>query len=155
MPSGLRFSYSQIILAGGDGDVSAADLIDWVLPVLSSLPREMWFGCEILAASRGCLTARIRSGGRPSHLALCCTVPRGTAQKLRRILPAPPPFALILLNAHAPQVMALLDGMARWLSQFEVDDPLPAPLIALMKALGGQRGHPGVRTALTTWAPGT
>ena len=39
VPPGLRCSYSQIILAGGDGDVSAAELIDWVLPVLSSLPR--------------------------------------------------------------------------------------------------------------------
>ena len=60
-------------------------LIDWVLPVLSGIPDGTWFGCEITASSRGCLTARMRGGGaKLSHLAMCFTVPRSTARAFTR-----------------------------------------------------------------------
>lgn len=129
--------YGQIIIAGGDDEISPGDLIDWVHPVLCGIPAGLWLTCEIAAASRGCLTARIRSGRRVPHLALCCTIPRRHASPLCHLLPEAPPAAVILLNDHAAQVMTLLDGLARWLNVFETGDPTLAPIISMLSDYGG------------------
>ncbi|MFN4142009.1 hypothetical protein [Aestuariivirga sp.] len=132
----LPAHFSQIIIAGGDEDIGPADLIDWIHPVLSGIPGGLWLTCEIGAGEQGLLTARLQSGTRAQHLALCQTVPRRHASRVRSLLPAPPPTALILLNDHAAQVMSLLDGMAQWLNLFEGDDPALAPILRLLDSLG-------------------
>jgi len=124
--------FTQIILAGGEEDTTPSEMIDWILPVLAGIPAGLWLTCEITTAGRGCLTARMRSGTGTPHLALCSTVPRRLAKPVCRLLPAPPPSAVILLNDHAAQVMTLLDGMAAWLNLFEADDPALRPIIRLL-----------------------
>lgn len=123
--------YSQLIIAGGDEEVGSADLIDWINPVLCGIPRGLWLTCEISPAGRGCLTARIRNGAYVPHLTLCRTLPRRQARPLSRLLPASS-AAVILLNDHAAQVMALLDGLALWLNVFEAEDPALAPIISVL-----------------------
>jgi hypothetical protein len=123
--------FSQLIIAGGDEDIGPADLIDWVHPVLNGIPAGLWLTCEIAETGRGCLTARIRSGADVPHLALCRTIPQREAMLLSRLLPEAP-AAVILLNDHAPQVMTLLDGLARWLNVFEAGDPALAPIISML-----------------------
>ena len=127
----LQSPFSQLIIAGGDEEIRPADLIDWVHPVLCGIPAGLWLTCEIAAAGRGCLTARIRNGAQVPHLALCCTIARRDAGPLRRLLPEAP-AAVILLNDHAAQVMTLLDGLARWLNVFEAGDPTLAPIVSLL-----------------------
>jgi hypothetical protein len=123
--------FSQLIVAGGDDDIGPADLIDWISPVLSGIPAGLWITCEIAAAGRGCLTARVRNGAHVPHLALCRTIARRDARHLVRLLPEVP-AAVILLNDHAAQVMALLDGLARWLNVFETGDPALAPIVSIL-----------------------
>ena len=129
--------FGQIIIAGGDEETSPSELIDWVHPVLAGIPAGLWLTCEITAASRGCLTARTRRGTGAPHLALCRTVPRRKARPVCRLLPVPPPTAVILLNDHAAQVMTLLDGMAAWLNVFETGDPCLRPIIRLLNDYAG------------------
>ena len=130
-------SFGQVIIAGGDDEITPADLIDWVQPVLSAIPSGQWLTCEIAAAGRGCLTARIRHGARVPHLALCSTIPQRQARLLRELLPEAPPLAVILLNDHAAQAMALLDGLAAWLNVFEAADPALAPIVSLLSSPAG------------------
>ena len=125
--------YSQLIIAGGDEEIGSADLIDWINPVLSGIPEGLWLTCEIVPAERGCLTARIRNGACVPHLALCCTIPKRHARPLSRLLPTAP-AAVILLNDHAAQVMALLDGLASWLNVFEAEDPALQPIVSVLTA---------------------
>lgn len=139
--------YGQLIIAGGDEETSPAELIDWVYPVLCGTPGGEWLACEIAAAGRGCFTARIRSGHGAPHLALCRTVPRRLAKPVLGLLPAPPPIAVILLDEHAPQVMTLLDGMARWLNLFEAEDPCLAPIIRMLSDHGLRPQHAPARRA--------
>jgi hypothetical protein len=127
--------FTQLIIAGGDEEIGPSDLIDWVHPVLRGIPAGLWLTCEIAEAGRGCVTARIRNGAQVKHLALCCTIPRRHAGPLRRLLPQVP-AALILLNDHAPQVMALLDAVAGWLNVFEAGDPALAPIVSLLTDYG-------------------
>jgi hypothetical protein len=103
--------------------------------VLCGIPAGLWLSCEIAEAGRGCLTARIRNGAHVKHLALCCTLPRRHAGPLRLLLPQVP-AAMILLNDHAPQVMALLDGLAGWLNLFEARDPALAPIVSVLTDYG-------------------
>lgn len=127
----------QLIIAGGDDEITPADLIDWIHPLLCGIPSGLWMTCEIAAADRGCLTARIRNGAIVPHLALCSTIPRKQAAQLQRLLPEPPPLALILLSDHAAQAMALLDGLASWLNVFEAHEPAIAPIISLLNNPAG------------------
>ena len=122
----------QIIIAGGDEEIGPADLIDWVRPVLNGIPLGQWIACEIAAAGRVFLTLRIRNGAHVPHLALCRTIPQREARLLSRLLPEAP-AAVILLNVHAAQVMALLDGLACWLNVFEAGDPALAPIVSLLR----------------------
>ena len=131
-------TFGQIIIAGGDEETSPAELFEWVHPVLAGIPAGLWLTCEITAAGRGCLTARIRRGTGAPHLALCCTVPLRHARPVCRLLPVPPPTAVILLNDHAAQVMTLLDGMAAWLNVFEIGDPAVKPIMTLLAACVGR-----------------
>jgi hypothetical protein len=127
--------YSQLIIAGGDDEIGPADLIDWVYPVLCGIPAGRWLSCEIAAAEAGSLTALIRNGRHVPHLALCCTIPRRQALPLSRLLPGAP-AAVILLNDHAAQVMALLDGLASWLNVFEAVDPALLPIVSVLSSYG-------------------
>jgi hypothetical protein len=131
----LHPPFSQLIIAGGDEEIGPSDLIDWVHPVLCGIPAGLWLTCEIAEAGRGCLTARIRNGAQVKHLALCCTIPKRHAVPLCRLLPEVP-AAMILLNDHAPQVMALLDGLAGWLNLFEAGDPALAPIVSVLTDYG-------------------
>ena len=130
-------SQGQIIIAGGDDEITPADLIDWIHPLLCGIPSGLWMTCEIAAADRGCLTARIRNGAHVPHLALCSTIPRKQAAVLQQLLPEPPPLAVILVSDHAAQAMALLDGLASWLNVFEAGEPALAPIISVLNNHAG------------------
>lgn len=125
-------SSSQIIIAGGDDEITPGDLIDWIHPLLCGIPSGRWMTCEIAPADRGCLTARIRNGAKVPHLALCSTIPRKQAAALQLLMPEPPPLAVILVSDHAAQAMALLDGLASWLNVFEASEPALAPIVSLL-----------------------
>jgi hypothetical protein len=125
-------TFGQVIIAGGDDEITPADLIDWVQPVLTGIPFGQWLTCELAPAGRGCLTTRIRRGAQVPHLALCSTIPRRQARLLCGLLPEAPPMAVILLNDHAGQAMALLDGLASWLNVYEADEPALAHIISLL-----------------------
>lgn len=130
--SGLPASDFQLIIAGGGEDATPAELLDWVSPVLRGVEGGLWLSCEVNPGGRGTLSARMRNGAMAPHLALCASIPRGQARRLRRLLPKPAPFAVVLLNDHAAQVMALLDGMAMWLNVFEADDPSIIPILDML-----------------------
>lgn len=122
----------QLILAGGCEDISPADMLGWISPLLCGIGDGQWLTCEIARGGPGAMTAKLRTGAMAPHLTLCHTIPRLHATRLMRLKPRPAPAAVVMLNEHAAQVMTLLDGMAAWLYLFEADDPAIAAVTAML-----------------------
>ena len=122
----------QMIIAGSCEDISPADMLGWITPLLSGIGDGQWLTCEIERSGRWAMTARLRTGAMAPHLTLCHSIPRLQAARLMRLKPRPAPAAVVMLNEHAAQVMTLLDGMAAWLYLFEADDPAIAAVTAML-----------------------
>lgn len=144
----LPASLGQVIIAGSGEDISPADMLEWIAPVLCGIAQGQWLTCEISRAGRGALTTRLRSGAMAPHLSLCRTVPRRRARAIGRLLPKPGTAAVVMLNENAAQVMTLLDGMALWLNAFEADDPAIGPIIRMLTELGSAPATAPRRAAL-------
>ena len=129
----LQPALGQIIIAGGCEDISPAEMLGWISPLLYGIADGQWLTCEITRGARGSLTARLRTGAMAPHLTLCHGIPRRHAARLQRLRPRPAPAAVVMLNDHAAQVMTLLDGMAAWLYLFEADDPAIAAVTAMLE----------------------
>ncbi len=54
--------FEHIIIAGMDDDISTADMLDWVYPVLVAIPGGRWSSCEIEFQSGTPVRVRYRSG---------------------------------------------------------------------------------------------
>lgn len=130
----------QLIIAGSCEDISPADMLGWITPLLSGIAEGHWLTCEIERSGRWDMTARLRTGAMAQHLTLCRNISRPHAARLLRLRPSPAPAAVVMLNAHAAQVMTLLDGMAAWLYLFEADDPAIAAVTAMLADCGAPAG---------------
>ena len=130
-------SYDQIIIAGGDEDVSADDLFEWVAPLLAGIPGGHWASCQLEHGPENTLYACIREGasGLVRNVAL-----DGMAHETRALLehlPEGPCVTMILLSDFASQAVTLLDGIARWLNIYETAEGEIAPVLHLMAGFTG------------------
>lgn len=126
------FRFSQIIIAGGDDDITPSDLIDWVHPVLAGSPPGEWFAAELALSGKDVLHMVCRCGREPAPTAALGGLSPEERLSLMHCLPQHD-VAVIMLERHGPQVMALLDNVARWLTVFDRDDPALTPLLWLLE----------------------
>jgi len=128
-------SYDQIIIAGGDEDVSADELFEWVAPLLAGIPGGHWASCQLEHGPDNVVYACIREGG--SGLVRNVSLD-GLAQDTRALLerlPEGPSVTMILLSDFTSQAVTLLDGIARWLNIYETAQHEVAPVLSLLNGL--------------------
>ena len=53
IPEMAPLAFDQIIIAGGDEDVTAVELFEWVAPLLAGIPGGRWMSCQIDIAETG------------------------------------------------------------------------------------------------------
>ena len=141
IPQMAPLAFEQIIIAGGDDDVSAGDLFDWVAPLLAGIPGGRWMSCEIDICDSGEVIASYRDGcaGRMASLRLDASSPIAIA--LLDLLPEAASMTLILLSDFTSQALTLLDSIARWLSIHDTDDASLAPVLCLLGGFQPELSH--------------
>ena len=132
IPQMAPLAFEQIIIAGGDEDVSAGDLFDWVSPLLAGLPGGRWMSCEIDVCDNGQISASYRDGSNARMVSLTLDANSPAARDVMRLLPEAVSMTVILLNDFSNQAVTLLDSIARWLSIHETDDGSLSPVLRLM-----------------------
>ncbi len=128
-------AYEQIIIAGGDEDVNAAELFDWVSPLLAGIPGGRWMSCQIEFGPGDQVFARYRDGGSGRVLNLALD---GAAEETRALvsrLPRAQSLTMLLLNDFTSQAVTLLDGIARWMNIYETGEREIAPALRLLAML--------------------
>jgi hypothetical protein len=137
-PEGLKLHPDldrQIIIAGTDDDVTAADLFDWVLPVLTAIPAGRWSGCELEWKTDNKIVVRYRSSGSNMTFSLDALGADPEFAAVSALIPRSQVLVMIVLGDYAAQVISLLDGIARWLSIHEAAQSELAPVKRLLEKL--------------------
>lgn len=132
IPQMAPFAFEQVIIAGGDEDVTAADLFDWVSPLLAGIPGGRWMSCQIDFGEHDQVLACYREGSSPTMVSVCLDAGLAGTQELLRRLPRVETLTVILLSDFSSQAVTLLDGVARWLNIYDTDEASLAPVLRLM-----------------------
>lgn len=132
IPELAPLAFEQVIIAGGDEDVSAAELFDWVAPLLAGIPGGRWMSCQFDICEDGGIQAHYRHG--ESRTEVCISLEPGAplTRELLTQLPDAQSVTMILLNDFSSQAVMLLDSVARWLNIYDVDEDSLAPVVQLL-----------------------
>ena len=121
--------FGQIIIAGGDEDVTSSELIVWIAPLLAGIPGGRWMSCQLDFGPGGEMLARLREGnGRSLEIALA------GPQDFLGHLPEAQSLTMIMLDDFSSQAVTLLDGIARWLNIYETGAREVAPVVQMLSA---------------------
>lgn len=134
IPQLAPLAFEQIIIAGGDDDVSAREMFEWVSPLLAGIPGGRWMSCQLEFGADGFVNANYRMGS--SDVVVSVTIDSGAeaTRTLLERLPGASSMTMILLSDFSSQAVTLLDGVARWLSIYDIDEEVLTPV---MRLLGG------------------
>ncbi len=128
-------AYEQIIIAGGDEDVTSAELFDWISPLLAGIPGGKWMSCQLELGPEHEVLARFRQGGSDLVLNLSLDANAEATREVISNLPRAQSLTMVLLNDFASQAVTLLDGIARWLNIYELREREIAPVLKLIEML--------------------
>lgn len=132
MPELAPLAFEQVIIAGGDEDVTAAELFDWVAPLLAGIPGGRWMSCQIDISEDGAVEARYRHGACDTDVCIMLDGQAPLTRDLLQHLPDAQSVTLILLSDYSSQAVMLLDSVARWLSIYDIDEESLAPVVQLL-----------------------
>lgn len=132
IPQLAPLAFDQVIIAGGDDDVSAEELFDWVAPLLAGIPGGRWMSCQLDTGDDGRLVALYRNGVTRTAVSISLDVDAPAIRSLLRQLPEARSVTVILLSDVASQAVMLLDSVARWLNIYDVDEESVAPVVRLL-----------------------
>jgi len=132
IPQFAPFAFEQIIIAGGDEDVTAGELFDWVAPLLAGIPQGRWMSCQLEFGPDGFVIANYRAGGSDTVVSVTIDSTAEATRMMLDQLPVASSMTMILLNDFSSQVVTLLDGIARWLNIYDVDEQALTPVLRLL-----------------------
>ena len=132
IPEMAPLAFDQIIIAGGDEDVSGDELFEWVAPLLAGIPGGRWMSCQLDITEAGAIHAHYRHGA--SAVSVCITLdPDGPlTRELLTLMPEAQSVTMILLSDYSSQAVMLLDSVARWLNIYDIDEDSLAPVLRLL-----------------------
>lgn len=136
----IRARFEQIIVAGGDEDVSTSDLLDWVDPILVGIPHGKWASCELEFQSDSVVFARFRTGMSEIEINTFADWTDEEVKMVASQIPGATSLAMVMLNDYTSQVMTLMDGVASWLSVFETSQNEMKPIVRLFDKLAALAG---------------
>lgn len=123
-----------IIIAGGGDGVAPADLIGWIHPVLMGLAGTSWIAAEATWHPRHEVHGVYGGGDQAPRPLRQARFEGCDLRPLAAHLPGDS-AAFILLGGHVPQILALLDSLARWLMAFDRQDARYAALVPVLDQL--------------------
>ena len=132
IPQLAPLAFEQIIIAGGDDDVTAAELFDWVSPLLAGIPGGRWMSCQIEIGEDGEVLAHYRHGATDMAVFISLDPQSPLTRDLLKQLPQAQSVTMILLSDYSSQAVMLLDSVARWLNIYDVDEDSLAPVVELL-----------------------
>jgi hypothetical protein len=132
IPEMAPLAFDQIIIAGGDEDVTAVELFEWVAPLLAGIPGGRWMSCQIDIAETGEVLAHYRHGASDTAVFITLDPQAPMTRDLLQQLPAAQSVTMILLSDYSSQAVMLLDCVARWLNIYDIDDDSLAPMLRLL-----------------------
>lgn len=132
IPELAPLAFEQAIIAGGDEDVSAAELFDWVAPLLAGIPGGRWMSCQIDVAEDGMVQAHYRHGACGTGVSILLDPQAPVTRELLQHLPDAQSVTVILLSDYSSQAVMLLDSVARWLNIYDIDEESLAPVVQLL-----------------------
>ncbi|PZF75244.1 hypothetical protein DK847_19260 [Aestuariivirga litoralis] len=132
IPQMAPLAFDQVIIAGGDEDVTAQELFDWVAPLLAGIPGGRWMSCQIDIGEDGRVLAHYRHGGSPIAVSITLDAGAPMARDLLQQLPRAESVTMILLSDYASQAVMLLDSVARWLNIYDIDEDSLSPVVRLL-----------------------
>lgn len=132
IPQMAPLAFEQVIIAGGDDDVTAEELFDWVLPLLAGIPGGRWMSCQIDIGQDGRVQAHYRSGMSDMAVSITLDATAPMMRDLLQQLPRADSVTVILLNDYSSQAVMLLDSVARWLNIYDIDEDSLAPVVRLL-----------------------
>ena len=121
----------QLIIAGGDEDVSSDELLEWVSPLLAGIPQGRWATCQIDWATPTDVLARFRCGRNAGEFHFHAAWTAEEVQLIKSEVPSVDALALVVVETHSSQVITLLDSVASWLNLYEADNAAIAPFVKL------------------------
>lgn len=134
-PAGPRFD--QVIVAGGDDDVAASDLVEWVTPLLPGIPGGRWQICEIDFLPEGGLSVRYQNGTPGQPVAFVTAWAEEDARRVASHMPRASSLALIVIEDCTGQMMTLLDSAATWLGVYDLGHWNLEPVAQLLRRCAG------------------
>lgn len=135
--TGAASRFEQVIVAGGDEDIAAADLVDWVRPLLSGIPGGRWQVCEIDFLPEGLLSVRYQNGAPGHPVAFTTRWDRADFGRVAAHMPSATSLALIVIEDCTGQMMTLLDSAASWLGVYDLGHTELEPVAALLRRCAG------------------
>lgn len=132
IPHLAPLAFEQIVIAGGDEDVTAEELFEWVSPLLAGIPGGRWMSCQFDIGEDGEVLAHYRHGASDMAVIISLDPQSPLTTDLLRQLPRSQSVTMILLSDFASQVITLLDSVARWLNIYDVDEESLAPVVNLL-----------------------
>lgn len=132
IPQMAPLAFDQVIIAGGDEDMTAADLFDWVVPLLAGIPGGRWMSCQIDFAADGHVEATYCEGNHGKLVNIRLDADAPLTRDLVGLLPEADSLVVILLSDCSSQAVTLLDGVARWLNIYDTDEDSLAPVVRLL-----------------------
>ena len=132
IPEMAPLAFDQVIIAGGDEDMSAAELFDWVAPLLAGIPAGRWMSCQLDISEAGLVRAHYRHGMSATEICITLDPQAPLTRDLLEQLPDAQSVTMILLSDFSSQAVMLLDSVARWLSIYDIDEDNIAPVVQLL-----------------------
>lgn len=132
IPQMAPLAFDQVIIAGGDEDVSAAELFDWVSPLLAGIPGGRWMSCQLDISEDGPIEAHYRHGASDTAVSIMLDPQAPLTRDLLCQLPQAQSVTMILLSDFSSQAVMLLDSVARWLNIYDIDEDSLAPVVRLL-----------------------
>jgi hypothetical protein len=123
--------FQHLVLAAGDDDLTGADMLGWIWPVLAGIPGGRWMSYEIETEDTGPYLVRLRQGTGAFDSAGTHVFDLSETADLEALFPDGSPLVLVLLDDYVEQVMSLLDSTVCWLNAFDTRDPAVQPLLGL------------------------
>ncbi len=117
-----------IVLAGVPDDSRSAHVLNWVQPLLRSVPDGNWESYELDMDGSPEVFVRYRNGRSPVELGLTDIWSERELAHFRRLFPACSSFIMLIQAPYVNQLLALLDEVASQVLFVDPGAPEVAPL---------------------------
>ncbi len=124
--------HEQYIVASGDEDMPAVQIIDWIMPLLRGIADHNWAACEFELGGDNVVLSRYQSCNSKIQYEFFDSWSREEADRFRAVIPSSTGLVIVAIGNYSNQVFTLVDSVASWLSIFNPQQLEMRPLRRLL-----------------------